>query len=314
MKTNDVLLGIMAGKRIEELSELQQLISNNDAVFEFCFAHGLLRPAPDCACGSGVMHLVCQRARGDGCCWRCPTCSAMNSIRCGSFFARKKLPIAKLLELIFYWAQGEGVKQTAQYTGTSEHTTSLTFGQLQDACAVWADRHPAIIGGPGQAVQIDETAITTRKQHVGRLPRTAQIWVFGGICEETGECFCEVVPDRRRGTLVPLIEKHVRPGTHVKSDGWGAYRGLDNYKGVSPYAHSTVNHRMNFVNPQDGTHTQKVERMWRDLKDKKKRANGVPRAYLTEYVKEWMWRRGNVREPKGAFMAAVELISETTWT
>ena len=104
MKTNDVLLGIMAGKRIEELSEIQQLISNNDAVFEFCFAHGLLRPAPDCACGSGVMHLVCQRARGDGCCWRCPTCSAMNSIRCGSFFARKKLPIAKLLELIFYWA------------------------------------------------------------------------------------------------------------------------------------------------------------------------------------------------------------------
>ena len=94
----------------------------------------------------------------------------------------------------------------------------------------------------------------------------------------------------------------------------GAYRGLDNYKGVSPYAHSTVNHRMNFVNPQDGTHTQKVERMWRDLKDKKKRANGVPRACLTEYVKEWMWRRGNVREPKGAFMAAVELISETTWT
>ena len=155
----------------------------------------------------------------------CMQCHESDPLR--KFFREKEAFDREIARTdIFLWAKGEGVKRTAEYTSISDHTTSLIFGQLQDACAVWADRHPAIIGSPGQAGQIDETAITTRRQHVGRVPRTAQIWVFDWICEETGECFCEVVPDRRRGTLVPLIEKHVRPGTRIKSDGWGPIAGL----------------------------------------------------------------------------------------
>ena len=40
-----------------------------------------------------------------------------------------------------------------------------------------------------------------------------------------GERICEVVQDRRRGTLVPLIQERVRPRTNVKSDGWGPIAG-----------------------------------------------------------------------------------------
>lgn len=44
MKTNVVLLGIMAGRRIEDLTELNELVSDNNAVLEFCFAYGCCGP------------------------------------------------------------------------------------------------------------------------------------------------------------------------------------------------------------------------------------------------------------------------------
>ena len=172
---------------------------------------------------------------------------------------------------------------------------------------------PGLIGGPGHAIQIDETAMTRRKQNAGRLPAGSQIWAFGGVVEDTGEFFCQIVPNRRRDTLISAIEAHVKPGTHIKSDSWAAYRVLGNYKGVSPYSHSTVNHRRNFVNPTDGTNTQKIERMWRELKEKKKRCNGVPTRYLDAYCKEWTWRTRSIRPASSPFAAVIELVRSTRW-
>ena len=39
------------------------------------------------------------------------------------------------------------------------------------------------------------------------------------------------------------------------SDEWPAYSNLNRY-----FNHSTVNHKQNYVNPRDGTHTQNIER------------------------------------------------------
>ena len=298
--------------KLESLSDIRRL--SHDEVLEFFFATQVLQPQPACSCGNGLMHLIRDEQKGDGVLWRCPACARKLSVRHGSFCARMKLPLAKILLILFYWGQDEAVAKTAKYTGVSAHTVSVVFGQLQDACAVWCDKNQESIGGPGLSIQIDETAMTKRKQNTGRLPAGSQIWAFGGVVEETGDCFCEIVPNRRRNTLIAAIEAHVKPGTHIKSDCWGAYRVLNNYKGVSPYAHSTVNHRHNFVNPVDGTNTQKIERMWRELKDKKKRSNGVPTRYLGEYCKEWTWRRRNIRDASNALAAVIELVRSTTWT
>ena len=46
---------------------------------------------------------------------------------------------------------------------------------------------------------------------------------------ETGECFLEECPGNKRDriTLEALLVKRVRPGTKILTDGWAAYKGLE---------------------------------------------------------------------------------------
>ena len=53
----------------------------------------------------------------------------------------------------------------------------------------------------------------------------------------------------------------------VISDCWKAYGGLQSID----FNHFTVNHIMNFVEPDSGAHTQHIERLWRYLR------NSIPR-------------------------------------
>ena len=64
-----------------------------------------------------------------------------------------------------------------------------------------------------------------------------------------------VVDKRDAKTLIPIIKKHVLPGTEITSDVWRAYNGLKNHG----YKNFKVNHSENFVNPKNGKHTQLIE-------------------------------------------------------
>lgn len=140
------------------------------------------------------------------------------------------------------------------------------------------------IGGPGCIVEIDETLFTKRKNHAGRI--LPQQWVFGGICRETKQCFIRPVPKRDAVTLMPIIHEMILPGTTIMSDMWAAYNGINN----GGFAHLTVNHSYNFVDPTSGAHTQNIERLWRSAKERNKRHCGTARALLETYMSEFMWR------------------------
>ncbi|XP_053213686.1 uncharacterized protein LOC128397045 [Panonychus citri] len=115
------------------------------------------------------------------------------------------------------------------------------------------------IGGPGKIVEIDETMVYKRKYNVGRLSsdQSEQVWVFGGIERESKTGFAEIVESRDQLTLFNVIDKYIRPGTTVYSDGWKCYQNLNKYD----YNHDWVNHSKNFVNPKNpNVHTQNIER------------------------------------------------------
>ena len=77
------------------------------------------------------------------------------------------------------------------------------------------------------------------------------------------------------------------PGTTVMSDLWRAYGGI----AAMGFNHLTVNHSLNFVDPNTGAHAQRVERSWKSSKERNKRHNGTHRAMLDSYLCEWMWRQ-----------------------
>ena len=68
---------------------------------------------------------------------------------------------------------------------------------------------------------------------------------------------------REAGTLLPLIQRYILPGTEVHTDDWAAYRRVNALPSVA--AHQVVVHGRHFVDPRTGVHTQKVESSWSSL-------------------------------------------------
>ena len=63
-------------------------------------------------------------------------------------------------------------------------------------------------------------------------------------------------------TLLPIICAHILPQTRVMSDMWKAYDCLKD----EGYTHPSVNHSLNFVDPETCGHTQRNENTWGGVK------------------------------------------------
>ena len=171
--------------------------------------------------------------------------------------------------------------------GISSHTTVDWNNFLREVCAWRLLQTPTVIGGTGLHVEIDETLISRRKNHTGRI--LPQQWIFGGICRETKEIFMYAVPDRSKETLENAIRASVAPGSIIISDMWSSYIGIEELLGMN-YTHQTVNHSQNFVNPARGEHTQTIESLWHTFKMRNKRECGTHRAMVDSYLCQFMWR------------------------
>ena len=101
---------------------------------------------------------------------------------------------------------------------------------------------------------------------------------------------------RTTKNLLPLILKHVAPGSIVMTDKWSSYRTVPKYPTRDPgdssklcpdrlkYKHFGVNHGEEFVSADDPfVHCNGVERMWRDMKEWMARP-GQRRMYLRQYI------------------------------
>ena len=99
--------------------------------------------------------------------------------------------------------------------------------------------------------------------------------------------------NRDRATLFPIIQRFIRPGSHIMSDGWAAYTTIDQIEdGI--YKHDVIIHdNNNFVRYRvndDDVHTQSIENLWKHMKNKLRRQNGTSSALFKGYIYEFQWR------------------------
>ena len=55
-------------------------------------------------------------------------------------------------------------------------------------------------------------------------------------------------------------------------------------------SHLTVNHSLNFVDPDTGAHTQRTENTWWGVKRSMPRT-GTSKDLFESYLQEWLWRK-----------------------
>uniref|UniRef100_A0A0L8IH82 ISXO2-like transposase domain-containing protein n=1 Tax=Octopus bimaculoides TaxID=37653 RepID=A0A0L8IH82_OCTBM len=133
-------------------------------------------------------------------------------------------------------------------------TTYADWNQFcRDVCVAHFLKHARKVGGTQVIVEIDETLMQKWK-----LP----------------------VEDRTAKTLLPIINEFISPGSIIYADKWKAYQSLSQN---TLYKHLTVNHTINFVDPQTHCTTNHVESMWSSCKDKIKSTHGVNRNDLVDF-------------------------------
>lgn len=140
-----------------------------------------------------------------------------------------------------------------------------------------------MLGGKGEAVEIDETYAPSRR-HPRALGRSKKQIIFGAV-ERTGRASLVHVHSSGARVLLPEIENRIAVGSHIHSDEWQAYKTLDR----RGYSHTTVNHsKLEYVS---GTaHTNTIEGFWSQLKRSIDGSyHAVSPKYLQSYINQFVF-------------------------
>lgn len=214
-------------------------------------------------------------------------CQFIQSGRKNTWFANSKLPLEDCGYLTVLWNVLPFPRQKiiCNETGCSSSTVVDWSSYCREVCVQWCVKNSEKLGGFGMIVEIDEAKFGKRKYHRGRVIEGK--WVFGGFERETKKIFLVPVEKRDTDTLIEVIKQWINPGTIIVSDCWKAYNALKDEQ----FQHLTVNHSLNFVNPDDErVHTQNIERTWRDVR------GGIPRYGRKEnhfigYLGEFLFKK-----------------------
>lgn len=299
----------------QNLSGIYQFCTNKINIWNLLCSTNIITKeceCPSCQLKTSVLHQSCENYFN--CVRYCRNCNSHFSIYHGTILTRAHIDPPTFLALAYCWINCYSLENTMAECHVNKNTVTNYFYSFRDSVVTeLTEGEQPIIGGQDLNVEIDETQISRRKYQRGRL--LLSVWVFGGICRETKEAFAIVVPDRTAPTLLKEISNYIAPGSIIHSDSWPSYSKIEEIDGKN-YTHFWVNHSKNFINPENGSHTQSVERMWRDLKVKKTSSCGISSNDAGGYVLEYIWRRNNIKHlPRGQkLIRLLKTLSNTSYS
>ncbi|GFY05381.1 DDE_Tnp_IS1595 domain-containing protein [Trichonephila clavipes] len=257
---------------------------------------GLIKEAFNCVRCKEPCSIVKRKKSSNGSIWRCKKCRAEKSIRVGSWFSCSKLNLQEILRLTWDLITGTKTCDIERKSGFSSATLADWRHFVHEQVLDHVELTSSKIGGVGKVVEVDESKFGKRKFHKGR--HVEGQWVFGGVERDSGKLFLVAVHDRTKRTLMQIIMEWIEPGTTIISDCWKGYN--HDVLTAEGFNHLTVNHSLNFVDPDTGAHTNTIESTWRHVKSRYPQYNRQNDASF--YLK-------NV----DMFNAFVEIIREIDW-
>ena len=171
----------------------------------------LLAVSMQCSDCHQDMNSITRNSVRDGECWSCSTCRKQRSIRNDSFFSQSRLTLQDLTAIIYFYALDFQIYHTLRLLPHLSKTTVIDwYNFCRDICTERLKRSPIQLGGDvhldTEIVELDES-LFGKKRKYGRGRVTRQQWVFGLVERHTRKCVLYLVPDRKKTTLLPLIQK-----------------------------------------------------------------------------------------------------------
>ncbi len=265
-------------------------------LFDVRFGQGHV--CPKCERASKWFRIKAERA------YSCQWCGHHLHPTVGTPFEQTRTPLQLWFYAMYLFTttrHGVSAKELQRQLGVTYKTAWRMGHEIRKHMADVDGEAP--IGGPGTAVEVDETLVGGVKK--GKHMRgSAGKTVVMGMLQRDGNVIAKVVPNQRRATLKPVVLANVLPGGELHTDELTSYAGLH----LNGYRHMTVNHGAGEYVGYQGASTNGIENFWRHLKCSIVGTHiSVSQKHLERYVKEFEFRFNRRTAPASMFAS---LISE----
>ena len=181
--------------------------------------------------------------------------------------------------LIEHFVAGTTARAAAELVGVHRNTAASFYTRLRKVIAEEMEKASPFAG----EIEVDESYFGGRRK--GKRGRGAggKVPVFG-LLKRGGKVYTAMIPNARTATLMPIMERMIRPDSIVYTDGFSSYDALD----VSDFHHVRINHSERFVDER--SHINGIENFWNQAKRHLRRFNGVPKQSFHLFLKECEWR------------------------
>jgi|HubBroStandDraft_6_1064221.scaffolds.fasta_scaffold33560_3 hypothetical protein len=193
------------------------------------------------------------------------TCQHQFSATTGTIFADSHIPLHKwfmAISILVDAKKSMSANQLKEHLGLGSYRTA--WYMVHRIRKAMVDEFPTKLSG---VVEVDETYVggKAKRRGIGRTPRPKKDMVIG-MRERGGRVRFFHVPDGKKETIKALLDRHVASDTK---------RIMTDDAVVYPFAmdkefqkkHRTVNHSIEWVNPQDiDVHTNTIESSFSLLK------------------------------------------------
>lgn len=269
--------------RLENFSffvSFHDLISDDEKAISFLEEIGLLpsKSSQPPECCDLPMNIEIQREKKLGWIWRCSSkaskkkgakhCRRSENPCAGTFFdgAKCRIKICETLAIVIsfvakmkvseLYRQLLGWRQQKDDKNMSWSTVIDYYSYCREVAEVIASNDKICLGGYGKTVQIDETFLTKRKYHRGRITEQMTITVFGLYCPEDKVGLFFRVNSKTKAELWAYISKFIDKDTsRICSDSAKQYVGVQKLFGDGT-VHLATNHSIGeYVNKEDSSNT-----------------------------------------------------------
>ncbi|XP_041349186.1 LOW QUALITY PROTEIN: uncharacterized protein LOC121368516, partial [Gigantopelta aegis] len=198
--------------------------------------------------------------------------------------------IRDLMNFIKYYLEGNTLHRCALATGMDYKCTAVNWASyIRELFCHYVHQQYQMIYFMGD-VEIDKSLFGRKMKYKRGNPRGLKLGFFGIIERESNIIILYLVDNCDANTLIPIIQRHVSPGSRIFSDSWAAYLQLNSLG----YEHYSVCHKTNFNKKYKNVETgeiincctNQIEGVWKICKDHFRKINGTNTKMFEQHVAE----------------------------